>query len=137
MLRDRVEHFYLEKDFNCAETMLRCIDEAHALGLSEEDFTLLSGFGGGMGRGQACGALCGCIAALGKLLVDGRAHNTKGFGATCGAFVDAFQSELGGILCPELVKKYKKENVRCLEAVRKAADAFEAFYAARSGNAEK
>ncbi len=136
MLRDRVGHFYLEKDLNCAETILRCVDGAYGLGLSEEDFTLVSGFGGGMGCGQACGALCGGIAALGRLLVDGSAHNTKGFGATCAAFVNAFKSELGDTQCAELVKKYKKQNVRCLEAVMKAADVFEAFYAARSGNPE-
>ena len=31
-------------------------------------------------------------------------------------------------MCDELVKKYKKEDVRCLETVEKAADLFEGYY---------
>ena len=46
MLRDNVKKYYLEQDYNCAETILRCIDEEYGIGLTEDDFKLVSAFGG-------------------------------------------------------------------------------------------
>ena len=37
MLRDNVKKYYLEQDYNCAETILRCIDEEYGIGLTEDD----------------------------------------------------------------------------------------------------
>lgn len=128
MLRDHVKEYYLNDDFNCAETTLRCINDVYQLGLEEDDFKLVSGFGAGMGCGNACGALCGGIAALGRLLVNQRAHNTADFKEICAAYVEKFREQLGDTMCDELVKKYKKEDVRCLETVEKAADLFEGYY---------
>ncbi len=129
MLRDQVNELYLEKDYNCAETTLRSIDAVYHLGLTEEEFKLVSGFGAGMGCGHACGALCGGIAALGKLFVDKRAHNTPGFGDLCKAYVEAFRENLGDTMCDALKAKYKRDDVRCLETVQRACDTFDAYYA--------
>lgn len=123
-----MEEYYLVKDFNCAETSLRCINDEYGLELTQEEIKLVSGFGAGLGCGHACGALCAGVAALGKLLVDERAHNTEGFGGKCKEYVEAFTSSLGDTMCQELVKTYKKEDVRCLETVLRAADVFETYY---------
>lgn len=128
MLRDNVKKYYLEQDYNCAETILRCIDEEYGIGLTEDDFKLVSAFGGGMGCGSSCGALCGAMAALGRLTVKTRAHATDGFKDTCADLVDEFRKKLGNTDCSELVKVYKKDDVRCLETVCLAADVFEEFY---------
>lgn len=128
MLRDNVKKYYLEQDYNCAETILRCIDEEYGIGLTEDDFKLVSAFGGGMGCGSSCGALCGAMAALGLLTVNTRAHATDGFKDTCADLVEAFRNKLGNTDCSELVKVYKKDDVRCLETVCLAADVFEEFY---------
>ena len=128
MLRDNVKKYYLEQDYNCAETILRCIDEEYGIGLTEDDFKLVSAFGGGMGCGSSCGALCGAMAALGRLTVNTRAHATDGFKDTCADLVEAFRNKLGNTDCSELVKVYKKDDVRCLETVCLAADVFEEFY---------
>ena len=128
MLRDKVKKYYMEQDYNCAETILRCINEEYQLGLTEDDFKMVSAFGAGMGCGSSCGALCGAMAALGRLLVKTRAHATEGFKDVCGDYVAAFRDKLGNIDCSELVKVYKKEDVRCLETVCLAADVFEEFY---------
>ena len=128
MLRDNVKKYYLEQDYNCAETILRCIDEEYGIGLTEDDFKLVSAFGGGMGCGSSCGALCGAMAALGRLTVKTRAHATEGFKDTCADLVDEFRKKLGNTDCSELVKIYKKDDVRCLETVCLAADVFEEFY---------
>ena len=83
---------------------------------------------GGMGCGSSCGALCGAMAALGRLTVKTRAHATDGFKDTCADLVDEFRKKLGNTDCSELVKVYKKDDVRCLETVCLAADVFEEFY---------
>ena len=128
MLRDKVRKYYLEQDYNCAETILRCIDEEYQLGLEEADFHLVSAFGGGMGCGSSCGALCGAMAALGRLVVKMRAHATEGFKETCADYVKRFEEKLGSTECLELVKQYKKEEIRCMETVCLAADVFEEFF---------
>lgn len=128
MLRDKVRKYYLEQDYNCAETILRCIDEEYQLGLEEADFHLVSAFGGGMGCGSSCGALCGAMAALGRLVVKMRAHATEGFKETCADYVKRFEEKLGSTECLELVKQYKKEDIRCMETVCLAADVFEEFF---------
>ena len=51
-----------------------------------------------------------------------------GFKDTCADLVDEFRKKLGNTDCSELVKIYKKDDVRCLETVCLAADVFEEFY---------
>ena len=68
------------------------------------------------------------MAALGRLTVNTRAHATDGFKDTCADLVEAFRNKLGNTDCSELVKVYKKDDVRCLETVCLAADVFEEFY---------
>lgn len=49
MNNHKLRRYYLEKDYNCAETILRAANEEYHLGLNEDSFRLVSGFGGGMG----------------------------------------------------------------------------------------
>ena len=59
MLKDRVGAYYLEKNYNCAETLIHAINDEYHLALGEEEMKLAGGFGGGMGCMEAtCGALC-------------------------------------------------------------------------------
>ena len=92
-----------------------------AAGVAPEDVKLVSGFGGGLGSGENCGALLGALAALSKALVRERAHATTGFGATCAGLVNRFRAELGTIECTELKEKYRRPDVRCLYVVERAA----------------
>ncbi len=62
MIRDFVETYYLEGDYNCAETLLLAANDAYALGLPEGAHRLVSAFGAGMGCERACGAVCGAPA---------------------------------------------------------------------------
>ena len=55
MNSERLKSYYLDKDYNCAETTLRLINDKYDLGLAEEDYKLVSGFGGGFGCGITCG----------------------------------------------------------------------------------
>lgn len=125
MLRDRVKDYYIDQDFNCAEAILHAANDEYALNLTDESFKLVGGFGGGMGCGHTCGALCGGIAAVGQITINGKAHTTDGFKDTCTRLVQDFNTVLGSENCDELKAKYKKDDVRCLEAVYLAADVLE------------
>ena len=127
MIRDFVEKYYLDQDYNCAETLLLAANEAYGLELPEGTHRLMSAFGGGMGCGRACGAVCGALAALGYQRADGRAHATEAFRDLCAGFVKKAESECGSIECNALMARYKKEDVRCLDTVLCIADLLDAY----------
>ena len=116
-----VREIFLERDYNCAETVLLWADEKYGLKVAPEDVKLVSGFGGGLGCAENCGALLGALAALSKALVQERAHATPGFKEACAELVDRFRTELGSIQCAELKEKYRRPDVRCLYVVERAA----------------
>lgn len=124
-----VQHYFLEKDNNCAEAMLRILKDIYDLDISEDSVKLVSAFGGGCGCGMLCGALAGSLAALGVIKVEERAHVTPGFKETCAAFCARFAAELGDTNCAELRPRYFQENVRCSEVLEKTLSCFEAFLA--------
>lgn len=127
MMEDRVYDYFITRDYNCAETILRVADEQYGLGLREQDFKLVSAFGSGLGCEKTCGALCGALAAIGRLKVEERAHVTENFKELCAGFVQKFEDELGSIDCDMLKLKYRNDETRCLKTVVLAAHALDAY----------
>lgn len=122
-----VKKYFLDGNFNCGEAVVQILDEKYALGSSAEEYKLLSGFGGGCGCGLLCGALAGCVASLGKLCVEEKAHITPGFKEACGAFCTEFSDSLGGTSCSELKPRYFREGIRCAELLDSAVSCFDRF----------
>ena len=116
-----IRELFLDTDHNCAEAVLLWADERYGLNIAPEDVKLVSGFGGGLGCEETCGALLGAMAALSKRLVRDRAHVTPGFREDCAGLVDRFRAELGSIRCGELKQMYRRPDVRCLFVVERAA----------------
>ena len=116
-----IREIFLEKDCNCAEAVLLWADERYGLGVAPEDVKLVSGFGGGLGSGENCGALLGALAALSKMLVREQAHATPMFRERCAELVSRFRADLGSIECEELKERYRRPDVRCLYVVERAA----------------
>ena len=52
MTRDRIYEYFIEKDNNCAEAMLRALNDEYCLGIPDDSVKLVGGFGGGMGCGK-------------------------------------------------------------------------------------
>lgn len=127
MLKDRVGAYYLEKNYNCAEAMIRAINDEYHLALDEEGMKLVGGFGGGMGYGLTCGALSAAIAALGKLCIGSKAHETAGFKELCADYAQAFRKREGEVDCSTLKPKYFVPGQRCLKTVELAAELFDEF----------
>lgn len=127
MLADAAEKYFLEGDYNCAESVLLAANEVYALGLDEQScHRLVSAFGGGMGCGLLCGAIAGAMAALGQAAVDERAHVTEDFKALCADTAAKMEKALGGVNCEVIKPALFVEGRRCAETVRRAADVLEA-----------
>ncbi|MDO5111536.1 MAG: C-GCAxxG-C-C family (seleno)protein [Clostridia bacterium] len=119
--------YFIEQDYNCAESVVRVANDRFGMQLPEEGMQLLSGFGGGMCCGKACGAICGALAIVSKNVVEGRAHATEGFKDKCAGIVERMENEFGSLNCADIKPKYFKEDTRCLEVVEKASDILEAY----------
>ncbi|HWP52340.1 MAG TPA: C-GCAxxG-C-C family (seleno)protein [Clostridia bacterium] len=126
-MEDLVYDYFINHDFNCAESVLRVANDAYHLGLREQDFKLVSAFGGGLGCEKTCGALCGALAAIGYLKVEDRAHVTENFKELCSGFVQKFEIDLGSIDCAALKLKYRDEETRCLKTVTLAVKALDDY----------
>lgn len=127
MLRNYVAEYFLEKDYNCAESLFLAANDYYKLGMTAEDSKLISAFGAGMGCERTCGALAGAMAIFGKMKVEGRAHVTSGYRELCAELTHAFEEKLGSTECSELKPRYRREDVRCLQTVELAADVLEEF----------
>lgn len=88
---------------NCCQAVAMCC--APQLGLTEEQaYRLGAFFGGGMRRGEVCGAATGALMALGMRYGD---ENNRQCDKSR-AFLDAFQQKFGTILCREILEKHQK-----------------------------
>ena len=126
MLADVAEKYFLEGDFNCAESVLLAANDVYQLVLDQEScHRLVSAFGGGMGCGLLCGAIAGTMAALGQAAVRERAHVTPGFKDLCADTAAKMEEALGDVNCKVIKPKFFVEGRRCAETVRCAADVLE------------
>jgi C_GCAxxG_C_C family probable redox protein len=126
MLADVAENYFLQGDFNCAESVLLAANDVYELGLGKDGCPrLVSAFGGGMGCGLLCGAIAGAMAALGEQAVTQRAHVTEGFKELCADTAAKMEQALGGVNCSVIKPALFVEGRRCAETVRRAADVLE------------
>ena len=128
MLKEKATYYYLEKNQNCAVSMMMAANECYEMGLSEEACLLFAGFGGGMGCGSVCGALTGSIGVLSKLYAG---MDKEALRTVCAGFVAKFEEKLscGSIDCNVIGPKYKEADKRCLAAVLLAAECMEEYLA--------
>lgn len=119
MLRDYAKKYY-NNGKNCAVSVLMAANDAYQLGLTDNEIQMITGFGGGIGCENICGALSASIAALSKKYAGNGAFKS-------GEFVKAFEEKLGSILCKDLKAQNFTEEERCLKTVEAACDALEDF----------
>ncbi len=121
-LKNACLHYYLDEKKNCAVSILLGSNDYYSLNLSDDDYKLLIGFGGGIGCGYICGCLAGSIAVLGKFF-----SNRQDFRPLCATFVKLFENELGSKDCSNIMKTCFDKNRRCAMAVEKTADLLEKY----------
>jgi C_GCAxxG_C_C family probable redox protein len=121
VLEDRVVYYYGQCDTNCAETILHAANDEWHLGLSDENYKVIAGFGAGCGCEKFCGAAAGCLAALGVSRVHIRAHKTENFPDQCADLTQKLEKALGSLECGQLKALYRTEESRCLKTLQIAA----------------
>lgn len=121
----RMAGAWYDKDFNCAEAMLRACNEYYELGVSHDDMRLAAGLGGGVQIKEICGALTGAVLACGKLYVRERAHESEVLKTIVSDFLQRFSDEHGTLSCDKLRDLYHTEQTGCRKTVELAAQLFE------------
>ncbi|MBS5645718.1 MAG: C-GCAxxG-C-C family protein [Clostridiales bacterium] len=112
-IEELTAQYYLEKDCNCAETVLHAANDAFQLGLDDNAMKMIGGFGGGCGCGHLCGAVAGAIGAIGKMRIAQQAHGSD-VGKVCAEYMQKYREKMGSTLCSELKPKYNVDETRCL-----------------------
>lgn len=110
-----------ESGSNCCQAVLgACCDHWNM----DEDtaYRLGAFFGGGMRRGEVCGAVTGALMALGLEYGDG--NNRKSTKSL--EFMKAFREQYGSLLCKELLgEDGKKKKELCPVLIRFCAEYLE------------
>ena len=129
MLRDELIKYYYPPNnynYNCAESMLRAINDYYDLKLPEQMFYAASSYGGGCHHDELCGGLASCMAALGVLYsVNGRGHDSEKLRELSDELFRRFDERFKTSRCNQL----KKENYipvhKCEPILVVCADIFE------------
>lgn len=126
MLSKLIKQGFGEKeDFNCAEKILYGANKVYQLGLDKESLKMASGFGGGMGIEDKCGALTASIMVLGRLFVKKNAHESTKIKELTQELFELYRRDMGEINCAPLKEKYKTEELKCRNIIAKAAEILE------------
>ena len=87
--------------FNCSQAVLSVFGEE--LGLDKETaLNMSAGFGGGITKGQVCGAVSGAVMALGLKYGHSIEDKTK-TNEMVNKFLEEFEKKNGSIVCKELL----------------------------------
>ena len=102
--------------FHCANCSL--CPWAEALGYDEEELLRVSGaFGGGMFRGETCGAVTGSLMAIGLALGGSDPEKLDLVVEKTGAFQRAFEQRFGSTICQKLIGYNNGDPVEHQKAV--------------------
>lgn len=114
--------FGLEEDYNCAERIVYGANEAYQLGLDKNALRLASGFGGGMGFGDACGVVTGAVMVLGRLAVVQRAHESDTIKQLTQRLREQFLERFQALDCDDLKGKYAVPGKGCWDLLMAAGE---------------
>jgi C_GCAxxG_C_C family probable redox protein len=115
-LEEKVER-YLQISGNCAQTSFIALQEQFGLD-NGSILKALTGFPGIALRGETCGAVVGCLMALGLVYGRERLDDWEGYRRALRhsrKFCRGFEKELGGTMCGDIVesifgKRYNLAN---------------------------
>ena len=93
-----------ESGCNCCQAVIMCCSEQ--FGIPEDKaYALGAFFGGGMRRGEVCGAVSGALMGLGLRYGD---ENNRQCGKSR-EFLSAFAAQFGPLACREQLAKHQKK----------------------------
>ena len=125
MLKDLCEKYYFEKNYNCAETLIRAANDYYDLGLHDRDMIAFGGFGGGVQTGNACGAVLAAVSVLSMKYIEKNAHESKDIKPITTALIRELNAKYGSILCKDIKPQSFKPDMRCKATIETTCDILE------------
>ena len=114
MSKEKTNKYYLEENFNCAETILLLSIEEYDLPVKKDQVRILKGFGGGMYKERTCGVVTGGIAVL-SLLYDSEHLKNKVI-----KFQDLVQEHFKSLDCDKIKTSHRENSIRCAGVINDA-----------------
>ncbi|MDD3712286.1 MAG: C-GCAxxG-C-C family protein [Candidatus Izemoplasmatales bacterium] len=114
MSKEKTIKYYLEENFNCAETILLLSIEEYDLQVKKDQARILKGFGGGMYMERTCGVVTGGIAVL-SLLYDGEHLKNKVI-----KYQDLVKERFQSLDCEKIKTTHRENDVRCAGVINDA-----------------
>lgn len=102
-----------EDGYMCSQAVLSVFCEEFGLS-REQAFKISISFGGGMRKGEVCGACTGAIMALGLRYGENKSKSDE----MCVKFLDSFKKENGSYICRDLLDC----DIRTEEGIKYAID---------------
>ena len=102
-----------EDGYMCSQAVLAVFCEEFRLS-REQAFKISISFGGGMRKGEVCGACTGAIMALGLKYGENKSKSDE----MCVKFLDSFKKENGSYICRDLLDC----DIRTEEGIKYAID---------------
>ena len=102
-----------EDGYMCSQAVLAVFCEEFGLS-REQAFKISISFGGGMRKGEVCGACTGAIMALGLRYGENNSKSDE----MCVKFLDSFKKENGSYICRDLLDC----DIRTEEGIKYAID---------------
>ena len=102
-----------EDGYMCSQAVLAVFCEEFGLS-REQAFKISISFGGGMRKGEVCGACTGAIMALGLRYGENKSKSDE----MCVKFLDSFKKENGSYICRDLLDC----DIRTEEGIKYAID---------------
>ena len=129
MLKDLVGKYYLDQNYNCAESVLRAGNEYYDLGLHDRDMIVAAAYGGGIQSGNTCGAVLAGAGILSMKYVEQKSHDSKDIRPVVLKLIQQFNKTYGSVLCKDIKPQSFKPEYRCQRTVETACDILEAVIA--------
>lgn len=120
---------YITEVTNCAETMFRAGVESRRGESPACGRLMMSGFSGGCSCEDLCGAIAGGIAAISHMMNKGDEDSFEASKDATKEFVELCREDLGTTNCHEIKTVWRKEEIRCYQAVEKIAKHLETVLA--------
>lgn len=125
MLKDYINKYYFDQNYNCAETILRAANEYYDLQLHDRDMILVGAYGAGIQTGNTCGAILSAAAVLSMKYVEAKAHESEDIKPVVQKMMRKFNAKYGSTLCMDIKAQSFKPEYRCLKTVEAACDILE------------
>ncbi|MCI9155740.1 MAG: hypothetical protein HFF44_02225 [Lawsonibacter sp.] len=124
-IKQNLYQVYVTEQTNCAQTMFAAGIQSQGDEVPEASSRMLGVYSGGVSSEAFCGGILGGAAAIGYLLNHGDEQSFETSKQACREFVERCRNRLGTTECSQIKAVWRKEEIRCYDAVEQIAEELE------------